>query len=73
MTGHGEAETHHWQLWPDSIVCIVNAGVAGTPHPLGTEGRQARQHRRWEVVSLITLNHRWQGYMVGPVGDAAAA
>ena len=27
----------------------------------------------WEVVSLITLNHRWQGYMVGPVGDAAAA
>ena len=68
-----EAETHHWQLWPDSIVCIVNAGVAGTPHPLGTEGQWARQHRRWEVVSLITLNHRWQGYMVGPVGDAAAA
>ena len=51
----------------------MNAGVAGTPHPLWTEGRQARQHRRWEVVSLITLNHRWQGDMVGPVGDAAAA
>ena len=51
----------------------MNAGVAGTPHPLRTEGRQARQHRRCEVVSLITLNHRWQGDMVGPVGDAAAA
>ena len=24
------------------------------------------------MVSLITLNHRWQGDMVGPVGDAAA-
>ena len=37
------------------------------------EGHQARQHRRWEVVSLITLNHRWEGDTVGPVGDAAAA
>ena len=51
----------------------MNAGVAGTPHPLRTEGHQARQHRRWEVVSLITLNHRWEGDTVGPVGDAAAA
>ena len=25
------------------------------------------------MVSLITLNHRWQGDMVGPVGGAAAA
>ena len=24
------------------------------------------------MVSLITLNHRWQGDMVGPVDDAAA-
>ena len=24
------------------------------------------------MVSLITLNHRWQGDMVDPVGDAAA-
>ena len=51
----------------------MNAGVAGTPHPLRTEGHYARQPRRCEVVSLITLNHRWQGDMIGPVGDAAVA
>ena len=45
----------------------------GHLNPLRTEGRSARQNRRWEVVSLITLNHRWQGDMVGPVGDVAAA